>query len=210
MRRATLALVLLLAACASEEAPPPASPPPPGRAQLVTATTPAPAPPPAQKVGTVLFSVSRADLSSEVLPLFEQQVGVKVLWIGEPRQVSLRLTQPMPWPDALDLVCQFTSTHPTRDYQGRLVLKDGWGGDLGDGDLKALAAGGHGSVGTTSGGGSAAGGGGGGSGPAWNGGGGAAPAASGHGIPQPTGAYSGGAEAGQLLRGVNMNNSGGR
>ena len=34
------------------------------------------------------------------------------------------------WREALELVCQFTNTHTTTDYQGRLVLKDGYGGTL--------------------------------------------------------------------------------
>jgi hypothetical protein len=80
---------------------------------------------------TVLFTVKNASLNA-VLPKFEEQIGVRIHWRGSDRKLSLRLTRPTPWKDALDLVCQFTKTHPTTDYQGRIVLKDGWGGSLGD------------------------------------------------------------------------------
>ncbi len=188
-RRLLVALpLLLLPACASEEPAPVADAPAP--------VDEAPVAP--RRNEQVLFSVTKADLATEVLPLFEQQVGVSIRWHGEPRALTLRLSQPVHWEEALSLVCQFTRTHPTRDYQGRLVLKDGWGGDLGSGELDGVtgkpgqAGGGGRRTGASAGGGGAA--------PAWDDG--TRPAArpSG-GIPQPTGAYSGGDEAGRLLRG---------
>lgn len=84
------------------------------------------------KVRTVQFKVKRVGLRAVVLPLFEEQAGVKIKWNGEERQLSLRLTSPMPWRDALDLVCRFTNTHLTEDYRGRLILKDRYGGTLGN------------------------------------------------------------------------------
>lgn len=206
LRRALLSTTaLLLCACSSEEKAPPPPPPPP---TTRPADPPPAAPPPSQKRApeTVVLSVRQADLATVVLPEFERQVGVKVLWLGDPRAVTLRLTQPMHWTEAMKLVCQFTKTHLTTDYQGRRVLKDGWGGELGDGDIESLQRGGRGSISSsTSGRGTSSGGGGGGpsaSSGGSDGGGGSA-------IPQPTGAYSGGAEAGALLRGVGMNSSNG-
>ena len=74
--------------------------------------------------GHVAFAFRGADLETQVLPAFADQAGVQIIWQGEPRSLTLRLTQPTPWPDALDLVCQFTKTHATRDWQGRLILRD--------------------------------------------------------------------------------------
>ena len=84
------------------------------------------------KVRTVKFKVKNVGLREVVLPLFEKQAGVKIKWNGEERQLSLRLTNPMPWRDALNLVCQFTNTHLAEDYRGRLILKDHYGGTLGN------------------------------------------------------------------------------
>jgi hypothetical protein len=213
LRRALLlSTSLLLCACSSEEKAPP--PPPPRPTTRAADPAPAAAAPAAQKKApeTIVLSVKQADLATMVLPEFERQVGVKILWLGDPRPVTLRLTQPMHWHEALKLVCQFTKTHLTTDYQGRKVLKDGWGGELGDGDIDSLQRSGRGTISSsTSGRSSGSGGGGGGATqPAWNGGG-----ASGGGggggsaIPQPTGAYSGGAEANAILKGVGMNSSNG-
>ena len=83
------------------------------------------------KEGYMLFTVEEADLQQVVLPIFAAQVGKEISWRGDPRKVSLRLTQPVHWLGVLDLVCRFTRTHPTRTYQGKMVLKDGWGGELG-------------------------------------------------------------------------------
>lgn len=210
----SLLVALLLTACASEEPPPPPpSAPPPDQGYIGSADGRAPEPRSSTRVpaGHMLVNVTKADLSTEVLPLFEQQVGVTITWHGDPRPVTLRLTQTMPWDEVLSLVCQFTRTHATKDYQGRLVLKDGWGGDLGDGDIRALQA--QGAATVSSRGGQRGGGGGqgassAGSNPGWSGG--SAPASgggSGNGIPEPTGAYSGGAEAGRLLRGANTRTS---
>lgn len=209
MRHLTAAVVLLLVGCGSSE-PPPEKEPAPAR-QAPPAPAPAPAPTPTAgtrpRVPHVHFVVKDADLATEVLPLFEQQAGIKALWTGDPRKVTLRLVNPIPWPDALDLVCQFTKTHPTRDYQDRLVLKNGWGGSLGDGDLRALerksaASGARNS--SSSSGGSTGGSGSGGSGGSGNGG------SGGGGIPQPTGAYSGGEEANRILKGTSTTSSGPR
>src|SRR5687767_15812185 len=103
--RRLLPLALLLSACASE--PPPPAPQPEAPRAYVATTTPAPAPgaPAGRKPHQVQFTVNRADLSSEVLPLFEQQVGIRITWLGDSRPVTLRLTQPMNWEDALSLVC---------------------------------------------------------------------------------------------------------
>lgn len=210
MRHLAAAALLLLFGCGSsdeaEERPPaPAKAP---AKQPAPASQPQPTENTRPRVALVHFTVKDADLATEVLPLFERQAGIKALWTGDPRKVTLRLVKPIPWPDALDLVCQFTKTHPTRDYQDRLVLKNGWGGSLGDGDLRALerksASNGRtgGSSGASSGGGGGAG---------WDDG--SRPASSGGsggGIPQPTGAYSGGEEAGRILRGTGTTSSGPR
>src|SRR5690606_37216299 len=112
-----LAASLALGGCAAEE-PAPAPEP-------VAADMDAPAPVAHRRNEQVLFSVTGADLATQVLPPFEQQVGVVVRWQGGPRTLTLRLAQPVRWEEALNLVCQFTRTHPTRDYQGRIILKDG-------------------------------------------------------------------------------------
>ncbi len=44
------------------------------------------------------------------------------------------MIKPMEWREALELICQFTGTHVTTDYQGRLLLKNGYGGTLTDDD----------------------------------------------------------------------------
>lgn len=202
----TLAATPLLSGCASEEQAPP--PPPP------TNTRPAdpPVAAPATKAASaemMVLKVQKADLATVVLPEFERQVNVKIIWLGDPRPVTLRLTQPVHWQEALKLVCQFTKTHLTTDYQGRKVLKDGWGGELGDGDIDSLQRSGRGSISSSTSG-RSGGGAGGGSQPAWNGGGSSQGGGGGSSaIPQPTGAYSGGSEAGALLRGVGMNSSNG-
>lgn len=79
--------------------------------------------------GHVQFKVRNADLKSEVLPIFYRQAGVRILWKGDSRSVRrLSFPRPIRWQDAMSLVCQFTKTHLARDYQGRLILKDGWSG----------------------------------------------------------------------------------
>lgn len=152
---AAACLAPLLVACSSSEPEPAAEPArttaaqpaQPAQAQpakriAVSGTRPeAPAARPrsgAIPAGHVMFTVERRPLD-EVLGLFEQQAGIKIAWKGEPRPVSLRLKQPMQWNHALELVCQFTRTHLARDYQSRWVLKDGYGGTLGDdADVAAL------------------------------------------------------------------------
>ena len=84
--------------------------------------------------GHVLFDVKRADLKTQVLPLFLNQAGVEIKWGGPPREVTMRLLKPVHWRDALSLVCRFSDTHLVRDYTGRWVLRDGWSGDL-DGNI---------------------------------------------------------------------------
>ncbi|MCW8139628.1 MAG: hypothetical protein KIT58_12090 [Planctomycetota bacterium] len=201
--RLALAALVLLSACATseEQAPAPAQDEA-SRGQVEAVDGSGPAQPVRRRADHVLIDVTKADLATQVLPLFEEQVGLTIVWRGDPRQLTLRLMQPVPWEEALSLVCQFTRTHPTRDYQDRIVLKDGWGGDLGDGDIQALKARGQargGSQGGRQGGGQAAQ-------PGWNDGR-QTPPPTGGGIPQPTGAYSGGDEATRLLQGTNSRTS---
>lgn len=203
-RRALAALVLVSACATSEEQAPAATAPDEGaRGQVGAVDGSGPAQPGRRRADHILIDVAKADLATQVLPLFEEQVGLTIVWRGDPRQLTLRLTQPVPWEEALSLVCQFTRTHPTRDYQDRIVLKDGWGGDLGDGDLEALKARGQarggGQGGRQGGGGQVAQ-------PGWNDGR-QAPPPTGGGVPQPTGAYSGGEEANRLLQGTNTRTS---
>ncbi len=135
------ALVLVLAGCAAEPKAEPAAPaatsggeaaaaPAPRRRTRVSKPRVRGLPP-----GHVLFSVEDGDLARDVLPLFASQADVAVRWLGPPRKVSLRLTQPVSWQSAMNLVCRFTRTHLTRDHQGRLELRDGWGGELASDDL---------------------------------------------------------------------------
>ena len=147
-----LSLLVWLSGCGSSEPQPEARPAPtaaatpaqPASRVRVSGSAPAPAAPARAAggarlpAGHVMFTVERRPLD-EVLRIFEDQVGLRIAWRGEPRPVSLRLSQPMRWEDALSLVCQFTRTHLARDYQGRYQLKDGWGGSLGtDDDVDAL------------------------------------------------------------------------
>ena len=127
----TLLAVALGPGCASEPAAPE---PAPAATAKAPARKPAPQRPRGLREGQVLFSVASADLRGEVLPLFESQAGVKIIWEGPPKQVSVRLSAPLDWELAMDLVCRFTRTHLTKDYRGRYVLKEGWGGDLGGGE----------------------------------------------------------------------------
>jgi hypothetical protein len=161
--------------------------------------------------GHVSFAFRGADLATEVLPTFQEQAGVTILWNGENRSLTLRLTDPLPWNEALELVCQFTKTHATKDWQGRLVLKDGWHGRATSETLADLTQDGQrGSGSVTS---------------ARDqrsqtglrnssGGSGSAPAqAGGQPRPNPTPhgqAYSGGAEAKRILQGTNSTQAGGR
>ena len=85
---------------------------------------------PTRKASEVLISVKDADLRAVVLPMFEKQVGVKIRWVGPERKVTLRLSQPLHWEVALELVCQFTQTHSTADRHGNMILKPKWGGHV--------------------------------------------------------------------------------
>lgn len=78
----------------------------------------------------VMFSVRDADLATEVLPLFERQVGIRIEYDGPARKVTLPLVRPLDWELALELVCQFTDTHLVEDFKGRLVIEEGWVGRL--------------------------------------------------------------------------------
>ena len=81
--------------------------------------------------GHVKFTVKDADLKEVVLPLIQKQAGVRITWTGSARRVKrLRFSEPVHWEDAMALVCQFTNTHLTRDYQGRRVLRHGYSGRL--------------------------------------------------------------------------------
>lgn len=153
--------------------------------------------------GHVAFAFEDADLETHVLPLFERQAGVVILWEGEPRTLSLRLTNPTPWQNALDLVCQFTRTHATRDWQGRLILKDGWHGRPTSETLDDITGSGTRGSGSVSSGRSGASGASSGSGYQ----GGSSPRAN----PTPFGsAYSGGAAADRILKGTTTTQAGGR
>lgn len=79
--------------------------------------------------GQVLFSVRNKDIN-DVLEIIEKQVGVKVTYRGLPKRLSLRLTQPVTWEAALDLVQQFSGTHLHRDHRGRLQLRPRFGGKV--------------------------------------------------------------------------------
>lgn len=83
-----------------------------------------------RRPGEVLLNLRQADLTSEVLPLIERQVGVKVRYSGPPKTVDLRLVRPLDWEAAVDLIGKFTGTHLATDYQGRFILKPKNGGDL--------------------------------------------------------------------------------
>lgn len=82
------------------------------------------APPP----GHVSFDFTNVDLATVALPLFSTQAGVIVEYHSKnARKVTLRLNQPVPWRDALGLICQWTQTHVIRSQiAGRLELKEGF------------------------------------------------------------------------------------
>ncbi|MGE0712238.1 MAG: hypothetical protein AB7N76_32545 [Planctomycetota bacterium] len=89
---------------------------------------------PARGPGEVFLNVEDADLSTDVLPLIDQQVGVHVRYQGPARKVTLRLTQPLDWEEALKLVAQFTNTHLSRDRRGAWVLRSQYGGKVQESD----------------------------------------------------------------------------
>lgn len=80
--------------------------------------------------GSILLRVKDADLKTHVLPVFLEQVGVRILYEGSPRKLTLKLNAPIGWEEGLDLVAQFTNTHITEDRHGNLVLKNAWGGKV--------------------------------------------------------------------------------
>jgi len=67
-----------------------------------------PAPPPAPPERQVQFEVVDADLAREVLPLFKEQAGVWIQYEGPPRTVTLALRNPVPWREAISIICTFT------------------------------------------------------------------------------------------------------
>ena len=82
--------------------------------------------------GQVLFHLEDADLATEVLPLFEQQAGIKLGVQADSRPVTLRLTQPVDWEVALDLICEFADVHVTKTHDGEVVVRNDYGGELGE------------------------------------------------------------------------------
>jgi hypothetical protein len=132
----SLGLVALMGCSSSEEAP--RKKPKLTKEQAKARAKQRRTAPPPPEIPEVKFTFKKAKLRKQVLPEFERQAGVRITWDGPERKVSLRLTRPVPWPEALHLVCQFTNTHLTKDYQGRYLLKDGYGGTLGSSD-EALA-----------------------------------------------------------------------
>jgi hypothetical protein len=83
------------------------------------------------KPGEVLFHLENADLSTVVLPLLEEQAGIKLGLQTKSRPVTLRLVQPIHWEAALDLVCRFANVHVTKDHAGKIVVRNSYGGELG-------------------------------------------------------------------------------
>ncbi|HBP19441.1 MAG TPA: hypothetical protein DEA08_16835, partial [Planctomycetes bacterium] len=78
--------------------------------------------------GEVFFRFDEADLTTEVLPLIRQQVGLRVRYRGPARAVTLRLTAPMHWEQALELIARFSNTHLKRGAKGKLELRNRYGG----------------------------------------------------------------------------------
>lgn len=78
--------------------------------------------------GEVYFKFDEADLTTDVLPLFQSQVGLRIRYRGPARAVTLRLTAPMRWEQALDLVARFSNTHLKRGANGKLELRNRFGG----------------------------------------------------------------------------------
>lgn len=78
--------------------------------------------------GEVYFKFDEADLTTEVLPLLNRQVGLRVRYRGPARAVTLRLTAPMHWKQALDLIARFSNTHLKRGADGKLELRNRYGG----------------------------------------------------------------------------------
>jgi hypothetical protein len=83
------------------------------------------------KPGEVLFHLEDADLSSVVLPLLEEQAGIKLGLQTKSRPVTLRLVQPVHWETALELVCRFADVHVTKNHAGKIVVRNSYGGQLG-------------------------------------------------------------------------------
>lgn len=75
--------------------------------------------------GTVVFSVQNADLKSVVLPLFQSQAGITIIWRDEARKVSLSFIEPVPWRSALDLLCRFYNLEYRQEGSRVLLFKKG-------------------------------------------------------------------------------------
>jgi hypothetical protein len=79
-------------------------------------------------VGQVFFDFKNVDLEKVALPLFSRQAGVTVEYhASSPKKLTLGFNQPVPWRDALGLVCHWTQTHAVRSQvAGRIELRDGY------------------------------------------------------------------------------------
>lgn len=138
--------------CASPAPAPPSDPAPPPTVQAPS-STPAPTPPassatarppnephvaardrgptrerkraaePAVPAGHVCLRVRNADLASEVLPLFERQAGVKLMYRGEDARLTLQMRDPVPWREGLDLVCQVANLRVGRHRKDVIELE---------------------------------------------------------------------------------------
>lgn len=75
--------------------------------------------------GSVVFSVQNADLKTVVLPLFQSQAGITVIWRDEARKVSLSFIEPVPWRSALDLLCRFYDLEYRQEGTRILLFKRG-------------------------------------------------------------------------------------
>lgn len=78
--------------------------------------------------GEVYFKFDEADLTTDVLPTLQDQAGIRVRYRGPARAVTLRLTAPMHWEQALNLIARFSNTHLKRGAQGKLELRNRFGG----------------------------------------------------------------------------------
>jgi len=81
-----------------------------------------PKPKPRPLSDTIQLQVRDADLATEVLPLFEQEVGVSIRWSGPPKSITLSMQSPIAWQEALDMLKQFCDARTLSEVEGTITL----------------------------------------------------------------------------------------
>lgn len=121
----TLSLLVVLVACESKQKKQGNPTPTPTLREESPSGETKKNPGPKAPRGTVVFSVQNADLKSVVLPLFQSQAGVTVIWRDKATKVSLSFIEPVPWRSALDLLCRFYNLEYRQEGPRILLFRKG-------------------------------------------------------------------------------------